>query len=179
MGSVTADIVTISHDRPNHAFLEGVSGTPRVITGPGEYEVAGILIAGIATALEPGSRPRNTAYVFRFEDLVICHLGDLEKQLSNDQVEEIGAIDVLMVPAGKGGALDAVQAAEVVHQLTPRIVIPMHFRKDGAGTSGFESVDGFLREMGSSTIKPENKLAVTRGSLPEDIRVVLLESRRV
>jgi L-ascorbate metabolism protein UlaG (beta-lactamase superfamily) len=179
MGKPAASIVTVSHPSQNHSYVEGVGSSPRVIDGPGEYEVADVLVAGVATATEPGRGARNTAYVFRFEDLAICHLGDADEKLTDKQVEEIGNIDVLMIPTGAGKALSPTEAAEVVAQLEPSIVIPMHFRMDGAPVDGLESVDLFCREMGSKDLVPEPKLSVTRSSLPAAIRVVVLEQRRV
>lgn len=179
MGKVSADIVTVSHASPNHSFVAGVAGEPRVVEGPGEYEVADVLIAGVATSLEPGNGPSNTAYVFRFDELAVCHLGDVRKPLTDQQIEDIGSIDVLLLPVGGGGALNPSEAAEVVTQLEPAIVIPMHYRLDGAAVEGLLPLDNFCREMGSKDLTPEPKLSVTRSSLPSEVRIVVLENRRV
>jgi L-ascorbate metabolism protein UlaG (beta-lactamase superfamily) len=179
MGKVSANIVTVSHESPNHSFVGGVQGNPRVVTGPGEYEIADVLIAGVATAQEPLKGALNTAYVLRFDDLAVCHLGDLRSKLANQQLEELGDIDVLCIPVGGGNALDPTAAAEVVSQLDPRIVVPMHYHMDGGKVEALESVEGFVREMGSKDVVPEPKLSVTRSSLPSEVRVVVLENRRV
>ncbi|MBV9278964.1 MAG: MBL fold metallo-hydrolase [Chloroflexi bacterium] len=179
MGKVSANIVTVSHESPNHSFVGGVQGNPRVVAGPGEYEIADVLIAGVATAQEPRKGALNTAYVLRFDDLAACHLGDLRSKLANQQLEELGDIDVLFIPVGGGNALDPTAAAEVVSQIDPRIVVPMHYHMDGGRVEGLESVEGFVREMGSKDIVPEPKLSVTRSSLPPEVRVVVLENRRV
>jgi L-ascorbate metabolism protein UlaG (beta-lactamase superfamily) len=176
MGRVNAHIVTVSHDDPNHAYVSGIDGEPRKVEGPGEYEVADVLIAGVATATEPGAGATNTAYVLRFDELAICHLGDLNNKLSDKQVEEIGNIDVLLVPVGGGGALGPVEAAEVVSQLDPSLVVPMHYRVDGMD-AGLEPVDLFCREMGSKEFVAEQKLTITKSSLPAETRVVVLQSR--
>lgn len=178
IGKVSANIVTVSHESENHSFAEGVAGNPRVVCGPGEYEIADVLIAGVATAEQPGSGPVNTAYVLRFDDLSLCHLGDVRAMLTDKQVEEIGSIDILFVPVGGGGALKPAEAAEVVSQLDPSIIVPMHYRLDGDSAGGLEPVDHFVREMGSKEFVPEPKLSVTRGSLPPEVRVVVLENRR-
>jgi len=185
MGKVSADIVTVSHPSRNHAFVEGVSGRAQVVNGPGEYEVADILIAGVATALEPGKGPKNTAYVFRFDDATVCHLGDLASKLTNAEVEEIGNIDLLLLPVGGGSALDATAAAEVVAQLEPGLVVPMHYRSGEALPDGEEQVsrldtaEAFCREMGSTELSPEPKLTVTKSSGPQELAIVLLETKRV
>jgi L-ascorbate metabolism protein UlaG (beta-lactamase superfamily) len=178
MGKVNADIVTVSHASPNHSYVDGVAGQPRVVNGPGEYEIASVLIAGVATSVRPNNGPVNTAYVLRFDDLAICHLGDVKSKLSDDQVEEIGSIDVLFVPVGGVGALEPSQAAEVVSQLDPSIIIPMHYHLTGGTVEGLKPVDLFCREMGSKEWSPEPKLTVTRSTLPGEVRVVVLDQRR-
>lgn len=170
---VQADIVTES--APGSEDLP-VAGITRQVRGPGEYEVADILIHGVATNSEPGKGPTNTAYVFRIDDLVLCHLGRLKKKLDAEQIEEIGNIDIVIVPARNGESLGPTEAAEVVHQLDPKLVIPMEI-EPYTGADG-TTPDMFLREMGTAGVTPESKLTVTRGSLPSEVRVVVLEPRR-
>ena len=113
-----ADIVTVSHDGQD-AAAAAVGGEPRVLAGPGEYEIRNVLIAGVATFrdAEQGKKAgRNTVYVLTFEDLRLCHLGDLGHVLSTEQVDEIGTVDVLFVPA-LGTALETARAAEVISQI--------------------------------------------------------------
>ena len=179
MGKVGADIVTVSHPSTNHSFTQGVGNNPRIVAGPGEYEVADVLIAGVATGTTPGVGATNTIYVLRFDDLAVCHLGDLRSKLSDMQVEEIGSIDILLVPAGGGGALGPTEAAEVVHQLEPMLVIPMHYKIEGAKIDGLEPVDLFCREMGSKEFVPEPKISVTKSSLTSEVRLAVLENRRL
>ena len=99
--------------------------------------------------------------------------------MTDQQIEDIGSIDVLLLPVGGGGALNPSEAAEVVTQLEPAIVIPMHYRLDGAAVEGLLPLDNFCREMGSKDLTPEPKLSVTRSSLPSEVRIVVLENRRV
>jgi L-ascorbate metabolism protein UlaG (beta-lactamase superfamily) len=179
MGKPSADIVTTSHGGPNHSYVQGVAGEPRIVSGPGEYEVANVLIAGVATSMEPRVGPTNTAYVFRLDDLIVCHLGDLREPLTDQQVEDLGNIDVLLVPVGGGGALNAAQAAPVIAQLTPLLVIPMHYRVDGVKIDGLETVEPFCKEVGLKEYVPEPKLTVTKGSLSHEMRIVVLENKRV
>jgi L-ascorbate metabolism protein UlaG (beta-lactamase superfamily) len=172
-GKLSADVITVSRTGIDEDSLP----TGHVLRGPGEYEVAGVLIAGVATSRQPDRGATNTAYVLRFDDLAVCHLGHLRQPLTDNQVEELGSIDVLMVPAG-GDGLTPAQAAEVVAQLEPMLVIPMSYRVNGAG-EGMESVDHFCREMGVKEVTPEPKLNVSRGSLGQTVRVVVLEPKRV
>jgi L-ascorbate metabolism protein UlaG (beta-lactamase superfamily) len=178
MGKVTANLVTISHKSPNHAYFDGVGGDPRCISGPGEYEVAAVLLAGVATELERGVGPVNTAYVMRFDDLSVCHLGHISSRLTDTQVEDLGHIDILLVPVGGGGALGPAEAADVVSQLEPSIVIPMHYRVDGSAVDGLDPVDNFCRDMGTKEFVPAPKLTVSKSSLTPEIQLVVLESRR-
>jgi L-ascorbate metabolism protein UlaG (beta-lactamase superfamily) len=166
-----ADIVTAS--RPGSADVPA-AGVTRQVHGPGEYEVADILIHGVATRAEPEVGPSNTAYVFRIDDLVLCHLGALSNKLDAYQIEEIGNIDVVFIPTGNGEKLEPADAAEVVHQLDPKLVIPMELDGNGDGAMP----ETFLREMGATAVTPEPKLSVTRGSLPAEVRVVVLEPKR-
>lgn len=184
MGKISGDIVTVSHPSPHHCFISGVSGGPRVVDGPGEYEISDVLIAGVATSragVGTDGKMANTAYVLRFDDLVVCHLGDLRQPLTDQQVEEVGSIDVLLVPVGGGGALSPSEAAQVVSQLEPSIVIPMHFQMNGAGAqpTTMVPVDHFCREMGRKDLAPEQKLSVSKSSLPSEVQLVVLENRRV
>lgn len=179
MGKPSAAIVTVSHEAPDHSYIDGVSGEPRLVKGPGEYEVADVLIAGVATQSEPFKGPINTAYVFRFDDLAVCHLGDVHDKLSNDQVEAIGAIDVLLIPVGGGDGLTPSVASEVVSQLEPMVVVPMQYAIEGMKSDGLRPVDDFLRDMGFKDYAPEPRLSVTRSTLPSETRIVVLENKRV
>jgi L-ascorbate metabolism protein UlaG (beta-lactamase superfamily) len=175
-----ADVVTVSHDEPNHSAVSAVAGTPYVVRGPGEYELRGAMITGVATPRRPGEGrdvPRNTAYVFELDDVSVCHLGDLTSPLTADQVAVVKDADVLLVPVGGHCTIDAAQAAEVVAQVEPKLVVPMHYRTPAAALD-LDPVDRFCREMGTADPQPQSRLNVTRGSLPDQLTVVLLEYRR-
>lgn len=179
LGRVSADVVTVSHDAPDHSNTAAVGGNPRLIDGPGEYEVAGALITGVATQRggAQGSTRRNTAYLIEVDDLTICHLGDLGSILSPAQVELMNMASILLIPVGGGNTINAVQAAEVVSQIEPRVVVPMHFKTE-ASTSDLDPAAKFLREMGIADAEPQPKLTISKGSLPEETTVVLLDYRR-
>ena len=174
MPKVPAAVVTLSH-HDSHG-LASVLDAPKVVSGPGEYEVADVLITGVATAQRPMTGPTNTAFVVRFDDVAVCHLGQLKERLSDKQVEELGAIDVLLVPAGGGNALGPGQAAEVVAQLEPSVVVPMHYRVDGFEEE-LDPVEMFCREMGVKEFVTEPKLTVTRGPAGSTVKVVVLEHK--
>ena len=177
-GRQTADVVTISHDGPHHDASDQIGGNPRVIRGPGEYEISGVMITGVATPGErigEGSFGRNTAFAITVDDIVICHLGDLGAKLNTEQIEALKDPDVLLIPAGGGCTLGLSDIAEVVSQLEPKLVVPMHYALSGVKVE-LESVERFCREMAVEEAHPQQRLAVTRSSLPDDTSVVLLET---
>ncbi len=177
LGKPNAGIVTVSHQHPGHSYVQGIGGEPRPVTGPGEYEISSVLIIGIATFhdRERGrERGKNTVYVMEVDEVSICHLGDLGHVLTAEQVEEIDNVDVLLLPVGGVSTIDASMAAEVVRQLEPKVVLPMHY-KTQALSGELEPVERFLKEIGVKEIIPQPKLSVTRSSLPPSTQVFLLD----
>jgi L-ascorbate metabolism protein UlaG (beta-lactamase superfamily) len=180
IGKPTADIVTISHDHPAHTYRKAVGGTPIFIDAPGEYEVAGIFIAGIPTyhdARRGALRGKNTAYVVEMDEVRLCHLGGLGHVPTPEQAEEMSGVDVLLVPVGGQSTIDASAAADVVSLLEPRVVIPMHYKTEKE-TARLDSVQKFLKEMGVASAEPMPKTTVTRNSLPLETQVMVLDYKR-
>jgi L-ascorbate metabolism protein UlaG (beta-lactamase superfamily) len=180
LGNPEANIVTSSHPHPGHGFTSGVGGEPKIVRGPGEYEISSVFITGIATFhdTEKGQeRGRNTVYLIEMEDIKLCHLGDLGHPLSTEQVEEIGSVELLMVPVGGFSTIDAVTAAETVRLLQPGIVIPMHFQTEAVRFQ-LAPVERFLREMGiKAGLAAQPRLSITRAGLSEETQVVVLDYR--
>lgn len=178
LGKLNAPIVTISHNHPGHNYAEGVGGNPHVVRGPGEYEISDVLITGVPSyhdSKRGAELGRNTIYVIHMDDLVICHLGDLGHALQEEQLEEVADADLLLIPISGQHTLNAAQAAEVISQVEPRIVIPMHYRTSTDETP--EPLDKFCREMGVEAINPQPKLTVNRGTLPAEMQIVVLSTR--
>jgi L-ascorbate metabolism protein UlaG (beta-lactamase superfamily) len=177
-----ADIVTVSHDHPAHSTVAGVAGTPKVVRGPGEFEISDVLIVGIST-YHDGQKGeklgKNTAYVFEMDDLRICHLGDLGHVPTSEQAEELSGVDILLAPVGGGSTINAAAAVETVSLLEPKLVIPMHYKTEVSKDNELEPLDRFLKEMGAKTANEERqpKLSVTRSTLPEETKVLVLEYR--
>ena len=172
-----ADIVTVSHHHPGHNALGQVQEGYFLIDGPGEYEVSDVFVTGIRTFhdAERGKlRGFNTAYLLELEELRICHLGDLGHPLTEEQAEALEEVDVLMVPVGGGNTLDSVGANEVIGQIEPKIVIPMHY-KTATGDKGLEDLARFCKELGLEGQAPQEKLTLRRSDLPETVKVVVLE----
>src|SRR5579884_280655 len=174
----TADIVTLSHPLPNDVSLIGVGPKTRVISGPGEYEVADVFITGIRSHAVGGvgrSQIPNTIYLFELEDLVICHLGDLTQPLTEEQAGAMSSVDVLIVPVGGGPTIGAAAAVEVIGQIEPAVVIPMQFATERGGQDGDrEGIGQFLKQVGSPEITPLPRLNLKKSDLGETMQVVVL-----
>ena len=182
LGRLTADIVTISHHHAGHDYVQGIGGDPHVVDGPGEYEIQQTLITGVQTYHdnERGKRlGRNTAYLITLDDIHFCHLGDLGSKLDSRAQEALNGCDVLLIPVGGGNALNAEQATEVISQLEPRLIVPMHYGTPAFKPNGsqLDPVDRFLREMGVEAPEPLPKVAITKASLPAEPQVILLTYR--
>src|SRR6266702_3686911 len=171
LGKVNAPIVTISHNHAGHNYVQGVGGNPRVVRGPGEYEISDVLITGVASyhdSKRGQELGRNTIYVIHMDDVVICHLGDLGHTLQEEQLEEVADADVLLIPIGGHHTLNATQAAEVISQVEPRIIIPMHFGET------LDPLNKFYREMGVEMMNTQLYLVVTRNTETAEPQVVIL-----
>ncbi|TET67816.1 MAG: lactamase [Dehalococcoidia bacterium] len=177
LGKPTADIVTVSHQHPSHSYVQGVGGEPKLVTRPGEYEISGVLIIGIPTfhdAEGGGKRGKNTVYLMEIDGMTICHLGDLGHVLTAEQVEEIDDVDVLLLPVGGVSTINAPMAAEVIRQIEPKVVVPMHY-KTPALNRELGTVEKFLKEMGIERMNSQPKLSLTPSSLPISTQVFLLD----
>lgn len=179
---VRAGIVTVSHAHADHNKVENVDGDPKVVSGPGEYEIGGVSIFGVPTyhdKKQGEERGSNTVYAMNIDGVRVCHLGDLGHKLAEEQVGEIGAVDVLLIPVGGVYTIDAGEASEVVSQLEPRVVIPMHYNTPGLSPKTFSElsgVDEFLKEMGLEPVR-DVKYSVAPDKLPEELQVVVLERK--
>jgi L-ascorbate metabolism protein UlaG (beta-lactamase superfamily) len=172
-------IVTVSHNHPGHNNTGAVSGNPRIVRAPGEYEINDVLITGVASYHDDKHGKdygRNTIYIIHIDELAICHLGDLGHTLYEEQLEEVADADILFVPIGGEHTLNATQAAEVISQIEPHIVVPMHYHSSATDETS-PVLATFCREMGVEAIHPQPKLTVTRNSLPIEMQVVLLATR--
>ena len=171
----TASIVTVSHQHPGHSYTEAIN-SGYTVKAPGEYEVNGVLIVGIAAyhdAQKGEKRGKNNVYLMDIDEVSVCHLGDLGHSFTPSQIEQIDNVDILMLPVGGVSTIDAAIAAEVVRQIEPQIVIPMHYKTDAISRE-LAPVDRFLKEMGLKEVEPQAKLTVTKANLPLTTQVVVL-----
>ncbi len=174
LGRLEADIVTLSRrDDPEYSYVEGIAGKPKVLEGPGEYEIGDALVAGLADPRPDGTR--NIVFVFELEGIRIAHLGLPAKAPANSLVEQIDDVHVLLLPVGGGISLGAAAAADVMTTLDPHIAVPMHYRTEKE-TAPLDPIDRFLRETGTK-LEPQPRLTVSPSQIPEELTVVILEPR--
>ena len=175
-----ADVVTVSYDDPQCRYTSGVRGPFKLFDGPGEYEVGGVFVTGIATFADGkrgASRGLNTVFTFDFGGLTVCHLGRLGHVPTQSQVENLGTVNVLLVPVGSGGSLSPARASEVISLFEPSLVVPMYYKVRGLKVS-LGTLGRFLKEMGLEKVDGQEALKVSRTSLSEETRVVVLEPKQ-
>lgn len=173
---LAADFVTVSHDHQDHNATDQVEGNPIVMWGPGEYEVKQVRVNGVRSfhdEKQGKERGRNTIFTFIADNMRVCHLGDLGHALTNDQIEAIGEVDVLLIPVGGVYTIGPADAVELIAQLEPKIVVPMHFKIPGL-VFDLGTVESFFKAYGQQMPTAESKLTVTSDKLPNTTQVTLL-----
>ena len=157
-------------------IIEGVANEPKQIKSPGEYEIGGTFITGVASFHDNkkgGVRGKNTIYIIEMDDITLCHLGDLGHPLDSHLMEEIGDIGILFLPVGEVSTIPIDTAVEIVRQLEPPIVIPMHYKTE-AFTGNLSPVNKFLDRMRIKWIESKPKLSITSSSLPSSTQTIVL-----
>ena len=149
--------------------------TSFALDSPGEYEVKDVLLTGFRTFRDDAKgehRGRGTAFVVELDGLHTIHLGDVGHLLTEEELGDIGSVDIACVPVG--GVLNATHTAELIAQLDPKLVIAMPVCPDEADCA--DALAKFFHEMGGEPT-PQPKLGVTISTLPNETTAVLLESR--
>jgi L-ascorbate metabolism protein UlaG (beta-lactamase superfamily) len=177
LGKVQADMVTVSNSHPGHSYIETLQEGYRLIKGPGEYEMKDIYITGIPAFHddEKGKKlGKNTVYVIEMEGITLCHLGDLGHSLTPEVTGEIGNINVLFIPVGGHSTIGGTAAADMVRNLNPGFVVPMHY-KTADEKDDLEFPEKFLKELGLKELAVQPKLIVTRTNIPAATQVIMLD----
>ena len=172
-----ADIVTVSHQHPGHSYTDAVDNDFKVISSPGEYEMKGVYITGIASFhdnSEGAERGKNTVYIIELDGVTLCHLGDIGHLPSSRMEEEIGEVGVLFVPVGGISTIDISVASDIVRSLSPKIVIPMH-HKTPKLTRNLDTAENFLKKLGVKETVSQPRLTFNRSTLPVSTQVVVLD----
>ena len=178
---LSVDVVLTTHAHADHNFTSSVTaingGSPMVFSEPGEYEVGGVVITGVSSFHDNtngSERGANIIFQLMFDGLNIVHLGDLgQSKLSEQQIAQIGDVDILFVPVGGKYTIDGKEAASIVSQLEPKIIIPIHYKIETLKIE-LDGVEGFLKEMGAESATLQPKLSITKDKLPEEPMVVVL-----
>jgi len=178
MPKVRADIVTISHDHTDHNNVSVIEGVKKVLNGPGEYEIQGVSVIGLPSYHDSENgikRGNNTIYIIEMGIFRLVHLGDLGHLLNESDIEEIGEVDILMIPVGGHYTIGPKEAVKVIHDIDPRIIIPMHYQQPGLDQNMFKDLIGledFAKEFGSTGEKMQ-KLKLSSKPLEEQKLVIL------
>ncbi|MBW6441868.1 MBL fold metallo-hydrolase [Patescibacteria group bacterium] len=179
---LSCDVLLTTHDHFDHNYIEGVSDYRLLIDGPGEYEIGGCFIYGRAVGHDEkggAERGKVTMYLITIDGFNILHVGDLGCELSQEDMEKIPSVDVLMIPVGGKYTIDAEKATKVISSLEPSYVIPMHYKtKDLTGVEGLSGVEEFLDEMGveNGVKKDVDKLVInSKSDLDGETQVIVLK----
>lgn len=171
-----ADIVTTSHDHYDHGNVDVVSGYSVHVKDPGTYNCKGIDVKGVATFHDENGgklRGKNTVFTFTIDGIRVCHLGDLGHTLSEQQIGEIGRIDVLLVPVGGIYTIDGTTAVKVVNSLSPAISIPMHYQTEYLSLK-LDGVENFLSLMPGERLD-SSELTINKEELTGFSKVIVLD----
>jgi len=173
-----ADVLLVSHQHHDHNNVKAVGGNPFLIQGPGEYEIKEVFVQGIPAFHDSSSgkeRGTNTIYTIEAEDLKLCHLGDLgQKELTPEQIEKIGGVDILMIPVGGVFTISAKEAVKIMSQIEPSIIIPMHYQLPKLRIK-LDGIDKFFKVMGIKKLESLPKLSIKKKDIsPEEARIIVL-----
>ena len=171
---LSADILLVTHSHSDHSNLKAVKGDYFLISEPGEYEVKGVFVEAIKSFHNERGE-ENLTFKIESENLKICHLGDLgQKELTEEQVDKIGQVDILMIPVGGVYTISPKEAKNIISQIEPKIVIPMHYFLPGLKWK-LKSLDEFLSEIGKKKIeRVKNPLKIDQKTL-ESEKIIVFE----
>jgi L-ascorbate metabolism protein UlaG (beta-lactamase superfamily) len=170
------NIITISHEHYDHNNTMGIKGKPVVLKGPVNRDTHKIVFKGISSyhdSVYGKYRGENTIFVIRTDELTLCHLGDLGHLLYNEQLEQINHVDILFVPVGGYFTINYIQAEQVINQIKPKIVIPMHYKTEAIKWS-IDPLSVFLNEKQNIKMLGEKFFEINSSTLPEKRSIYVL-----
>ena len=172
-----ADIVTTSHDHADHNDTKTLPGSPQVVKGSGSKTVKGISLKGLSTyhdSSQGSERGANTIFTFSVDGIQVCHLGDLGHTLSDQDLDEVGHVDILLIPVGGLYTIDPKEATRVAEQIKPKVLIPMHFKTEKCGFP-IAPVEDFLKGKPNLKRPKVSEIAFDKATLPKQMEIVVLE----
>lgn len=181
--NLSADILLVTHDHKDHNNVKDVKGEYFLVNGPGEYEVKGVFVQGIPSFHDGQNgkeKGQNTIYTIEAEGMKFCHLGDLgQKELTDEQIDKIGSVDVLLIPVGgEGYTISSAEAIKITSQIEPKIVIPMHYELPKLKMK-LDPVEKFLKAMGKNkdSLTVQDKFLAKESTMPKEgvMEIVLLQ----
>lgn len=174
------NIIAVTHDHYDHANLEGADQQALIIRGPGEYEKFGIYVHGIRSFHDDKDgteRGLNTIFMIRAEEMILCHLGDFgQKAFTDEQLSQMGNkdIDILFIPVGGKYTIGAKEAVEIIKELEPKIIIPMHYKVPGLNIDIANASD-FIKELGLKFEEVET-FKINKKNLPiDDTKLIIMK----
>ena len=173
------NVVTASHLHADHYYQHGLKGNPKIVMNPGVQKAGGFTFKGISTFHDSSGgseRGENIVFVFDVDDITVCHFGDLGHVLDENHIAEIGKIDVALIPVGGFYTINAHEATEIIKRISPKIVIPMHFKTE-ACSFPIETVDEFLKGKENIERIPSSEISLTKDELPTETHVKVLEHK--
>jgi len=175
---VRADVVTISHEHFDHNCLDKVQGQPSVVRELGEQQPAeGLQVTGYASwhdDRQGAERGPNRIYIMCFDGLRLAHLGDLGAVPQQPVLDALKGVDLLLIPVGGTYTLGPKEAAALCHELSPRIIIPMHFKRGEQGFQNIQPVDDFVAALAPLEASHQPLLRITRRDIGEAPGLVVL-----
>lgn len=177
-----ADIVILSEKLNKlYSATSGISGEPFLINDPGDYDLKGVTVTGIPLKQDDGKDGKGryvSAILIEAEDMRILDLTHIrEFNMKEDDLEDLGEIDILILPVGGNSVMTAKDASKVAHHIEPKIIIPSHYAIDGLALP-YEKVDGFIKEMGGKSESMEKLLIKKKDLDPEKIQIITLDPLR-
>lgn len=172
--AVAGDIEVATEER----FVVEKATPKLLIHGPGEYEVGGVVLTGVAARRHIDTEEQGvlgTVYRMVIDGIRIAIIGNIASKLDEEQLETLGVVDMAVVPIGGGGyTLDATDAAAMVRQIEPRAVIPVHYSDPELSYEvPQEEFDVFVKELGVGIIEagPKHKIK-NDSSIPDQMTIV-------
>jgi L-ascorbate metabolism protein UlaG (beta-lactamase superfamily) len=177
--TLEAAIVLSSRDHEDQNNLETVSGTPFIIDAPGEFEIQGVFVYGIEAPLKgekEGETSPHTIFRIETEGMSVAHLGALNRELTDKELEQLPSIDILMVPVGGNDVMTPEQAQHTIERIEPRIVIPMYYAIPNVKQT-LSDLKSFLKLLGGAKTEELPKLKIKKSDLPADETVLKILTR--